>query len=124
MNRTILRLLVLVCLASAFASCAAPSAARAYPIRVVSYNVKHGRGYGVKPLRENLAAFLRADTLNPAASAPGEDDGAFLHPEAAPGPGPACVVGVIDDAIPLALERLAVRGSDGALRSRIASAWA
>ena len=74
-------------------------------------------------LRENLAAFLRADTLNPAASAPGEDDGAFLHPEAAPRPGPACVVGVIDDAIPLALERLAVRGSDGALRSRIASAW-
>ena len=74
-------------------------------------------------LRENLSAYLRADTL-PEGGVPGPEEAAFLHPDAAPDEGPACVVGVIDDAIPLAHPRFTVRAGPGApARSRIASIW-
>ena len=74
-------------------------------------------------LRENLSAYLRADTL--AGEGPDPPEAPFLHPDAAPEPGGgACVVGVIDDAIPLAHPRLTVRAGAGApARSRIASVW-
>ena len=74
-------------------------------------------------LRENLSAYLRADTL-PGGDVPGLPDVPFLHPDAAPEADGACVVGVIDDAIPLAHPRFTVRAGAGApARSRIASIW-
>ncbi len=74
-------------------------------------------------LRRDMGAYLRPDTLP--GSAPGKPDPApFLAPAARPAEGPACVVAVIDDGIPLVHPRLSVRAPDGALVSRTASAWA
>ena len=74
-------------------------------------------------LRENLAAYLREDTLRPGKGPAPADPAPFLDPGVAPTDDPACVIGIIDDAVPLAHPRLAARGADGASRSRIASVW-
>lgn len=73
-------------------------------------------------LRANLGAYLRDDTL--AGAPPAPDVAPFLHPDAAPDERPACVMGVIDDAVPFAHPRLTVRGPDGRTHSRVASIWA
>ncbi len=73
-------------------------------------------------LRADMGAYLRPDTL-PGGRTGTVDPAPYLAPEARPGDGPACVVAVIDDAIPLAHPRLSVRAADGALVSRVASAW-
>lgn len=95
-----------------------------------------------RPLRENLGAFLRPDTLHPAVANAAENGQSrvqvadalayptYVHPAAEPDPhgflsdaalppsDGACILGVIDDAIPLTHPRLTVGGA-----TRLTSVW-
>lgn len=91
-----------------------------------------------RPLRENLSAFLRHDTIHPAVAG-GRDRvqeadalayPTYVHPAAEPDPhgflsdaalppsDGACILGVIDDMVPVTHRRLTAGGA-----SRLASVW-